>query len=196
MLVRAHGFAIDRGAAVHVEVELDLRAGLPGLAVIGLGAGSARDLRERVQAAVLNSGQGFPRRRLTVNIAPAQRKSCAELDLAVACCVLATGGTIERSRLERVGLVAELGLGGELRACGMGVAVADAAAAAGMTGIVVASDDRDSALAAGCIPVVGARTLSEVVRLLATPARVRARSPALVGGRTQAARASAHVRPP
>jgi magnesium chelatase family protein len=71
MLVCAHAFAIDRGAAVHVDVELDLRAGLPGLAVIGLGGRPARDLRERVQAAVLNSGYGFPRRRVTVNLAPA-----------------------------------------------------------------------------------------------------------------------------
>ncbi|HEX2701886.1 MAG TPA: magnesium chelatase domain-containing protein, partial [Solirubrobacteraceae bacterium] len=109
MLVCAHAFAIDRGAAAHVDIELDLRAGLPGLAVIGLGASTARDLRERVQAAVLNSGYGFPRRRVTVNVAPAPRRCGSELDLAVACCVLAVAGQLDRWRLERVGLCAELG---------------------------------------------------------------------------------------
>jgi len=114
MLVRAHSFTIDRGAAGHVDVELDLRAGLPGLAVIGLGGGAARDLRERVQAAVLNSGFGFPRRRVTVNVAPPARRAGSELDLAVACCVLGAAGVIAPARLARVGLCAELGLGGEL----------------------------------------------------------------------------------
>ena len=56
MLVHAHGFAINRGLAGHVIVELDMRGGLPAFSVIGLASGSARDARERVQAAVLNSG--------------------------------------------------------------------------------------------------------------------------------------------
>jgi hypothetical protein len=131
-------------------IELDLRAGLPGLAVIGLGGGPARDLRERVQAAVLNSGYGFPRRRVTVNLAPAPRRCGAELDLAVACCVLAAGGQLDRSRLERVGLCAELALGGELRPVGRVPLVADAAAQAGLAGLVVASGDRESAALPSC----------------------------------------------
>jgi magnesium chelatase family protein len=166
MLVRAHGFTIDRGAAGHVDVELDLRAGLPGLAVIGLGTGPARDLRERVQAALLNSGFGFPRRRLTVNIAPPARRAGGELDLAVACCVLAAGGAIEGSRLERVGACAELGLGGELRRCAGAAAVADAAAAHGLVGLIVAAGDAEAAALAGSIPVAGASSLREVAALL------------------------------
>jgi magnesium chelatase family protein len=177
MLVRAHGFTIDRGAAGHVDVELDLRAGLPGLAVIGLGGGPARDLRERVQAAVLNSGFGFPRRRVTVNIAPPARRAGSELDLAVACCVLAAGGSIERGRLERIGLCAELGLGGELRAGGSGAAIADAASQAGLAGLVVADADREMAELAGSIPVAGAPTLRRVVELLSAPRRHGERAP-------------------
>jgi hypothetical protein len=85
MLVHAHSFAINRGIAEHVHVELDTRGGLPAFSVIGLGAGAARDARERVQAAVLNSGFGFPRRRVTVNLAPAAtRKGGPELDLVLA----------------------------------------------------------------------------------------------------------------
>src|SRR5665213_1943843 len=118
MLVRANGFAIHRGAAELVLVELDLREGLPSFAVIGLGGGAARDARERVRAAVLNSGVAFPRRRVTVNLAPASnRRPGAELDLAIACCVLAVQGLVNPERLARIGLFAELGLGGDLRPC-------------------------------------------------------------------------------
>ncbi|MGD0198370.1 MAG: magnesium chelatase domain-containing protein [Solirubrobacteraceae bacterium] len=166
MLVRAHSFAVDRGAAVHADVELDLRAGLPGLAVIGLGAGPARDLRERVQAAVLNSGFAVPRRRLTVNIAPPLARGGAEHDLAVACCALAASGEIDPERLLRIGLCGELALGGELRASGAGTAIADAAASEGLAGLLTALADREQALAANVLPVATAGTLAEVVRLL------------------------------
>ncbi len=180
MLVRSHGFALDRGEAVALDVELDLRAGLPGLAVLGLGSGSARDLRERVQAAVLNSGYGFPRRRVTVNVAPAPRRCGAELDLAVACCVLAAAGQLASASLERVGLCGELGLGGELRASGLGAAVADAGAAAGLAGVVLAAGDRDDAANAGALPVVGAESLRQVVTLLAERRRATGASARVV----------------
>lgn len=184
VLVRAHSFAIDRGSAGHVDVELDLRAGLPTLAVIGLGSGSARDVRERVQAAVLNSGFGFPRRRVTVNIAPATRKGGSQFDLAVACCLLATTGAVNPVRLQRLGLCAELGLGGELRSCAGTGAAAEAAAAAGLTGLVVARSDLRATRLTGAIPVVGVRTLREVVALLAASARAfeRAFQPGLPAG--------------
>jgi magnesium chelatase family protein len=177
VLVRAHSLTVDRGAAGHVDVELDLRAGLPGLAVIGLGAGPARDLRERVQAAVLNSGFGFPRRRLTVTIAPPARRAGGELDLAVACCLLAAGGEIPASRLERLGLCAELGLGGELRPCGGGAALADAAVDAGLVGLVIAEGDRAAAEHSGSIAVAGAGSLRAVVELLSGSGRQAAHGP-------------------
>ena len=179
MLVRAHSFAVDRGGAGHVDIELDLRAGLPGLAVIGLGGGAARDLRERVQAAVLNSGFAFPRRRVTVNVAPATPRGAAELDLAVACCVLAAGGELDATRLERVGLCAELSLGGELRSCGSPAAVLDAAAQAGLAALVLADVERESLRPSSCM-VVGLRALREVVALLGASQREFERACGLV----------------
>jgi hypothetical protein len=166
VLVRGHSFVIDRGAAVHANIELDLRAGLPGLAVIGLGAAPARDLRERVQAAVLNSGFAFPRRRVTVNVAPPVPRGGAPLDLAVACCVLAAEGELDPARIARVGLCAELGLGGLLRGTSAGMMVADAAAAAELRALVVAAEDREQAVLAAALPVAAGSTLGEVVSLL------------------------------
>ena len=116
MLVHGHGFSVVGESAVHVRVELDARAGLPGFTLIGLGGGAARDARERVQTAVLNSGFGFPRRRLTANLTPAAGpRSAGAFDLALACCVLAVAGELAPERLARAGLFAQLGLGGDLR---------------------------------------------------------------------------------
>ena len=119
MLVHAHGFAINRGIAEHVHVELDVRGGLPAFSVIGLGAGAARDARERVQAAVLNSGFSFPRKRVTVNLAPAAaapQRARASISRSPAACSRPRARSIA-ARLARVGLFAELGLGGDLRPC-------------------------------------------------------------------------------
>jgi magnesium chelatase family protein len=171
VLVRAHAFAIDRGSVSHVEVEVDLRAGLQAFALIGLAGGSARGVRERVQAAVLNSGFGFPRRRVTVNVAPATRSTGAELDLAVACCVLAATGEFDPRRLDRIGLCGELSLGGDLRSCVAASAVAQGATQAGLAGLIVARADLEPVRLAGGGAVVGCLTLRDAVGVLADSPR-------------------------
>jgi predicted ATPase with chaperone activity len=178
MLVHAHGFAVNRGLAEHVDVELDARPGLPSFSVIGLGSGAARDARERVQAAVLNSGFAFPRRRVTVNLAPAAAGvSGPAFDLALACCVLAAEGEIDGRRLERIGLFAQLGLGGDLRGCDWVSAAAEAAEEVGLSGLIVARQDLREARTASSVPVAGLASLREVASLLAreraTPPRAR-----------------------
>jgi len=172
MLVRAHGFAIARGVAEQLLVELDVRSGLPSFAVVGLSGAGARDTRERVQAAILNTGLSFPRRRVTVNVAPAsQRRLGAELDLAIACCVLAVEGHLDAARLARLGLFAELGLGGALRPRPGAGAAAVAAGEARLAGLVVARADLREARAAAAVRVAGLGGLAEVVALLAAPPR-------------------------
>jgi magnesium chelatase family protein len=171
MLVHAHSFAIHGGIAEHVHVELDTRGGLPAFSVIGLGGGAARDARERVQAAVLNSGFGFPRKRVTVNLAPAAaRRSGAGFDLALACCVLASQDQLDADRLARVGLFAELGLGGDLRPCEAAGAAAEAAEQAGLAGLIVARSDLREARGASRLPVAGLGSLRDVARLLTAAA--------------------------
>jgi magnesium chelatase family protein len=170
MLVRAHGFAVRRGIAERLLVELDVRIGLPSFAVVGLAGAGARDTRERVQAAILNIGLTFPRKRVTVNVAPAsQRRLGAELDLAIACCVLAVEGHLDAARLARLGLFAELGLGGTLRPCPGVAAAAATADDAGLRGLIVARADLREARAAATLPVAGPSELGEVVELLGRP---------------------------
>jgi magnesium chelatase family protein len=178
MLVRTHSFAVSRGITEHVLVELDVRRGLPSFSVVGLAGAAARDARERVQAAVVNTGLVIPRQRVTVNLAPASsRRIGAEFDLAIACCVVAAQHQIDAVRLARVALFAELGLGGQLRACPGAALVAVAAQDAGLAGLIVSSEDAVDARLAHELPVAGAGHLREVLNILA-PARRRHAGPA------------------
>src|SRR3954447_9828778 len=89
VLARVTTFTIDGLDPRRVEVEADIRPGLPAFNVVGLADRSVREARERVRAAILNSGFEFPQRRITVNLAPASlRKVGPGFDLAIAAAVL------------------------------------------------------------------------------------------------------------
>jgi len=170
MLVHAHGFALSRGIADHVHVELDVRGGLPAFAVVGLGAAAARDARERVHAAVLNSGFALPRKRVTANLAPpVSARGAPAFDLVLACCVLAAQDELDAARLARIGLFAELGLGGDLRSCQGVTAAAEAAGEAGLGGLIVARRDLAEARESRALPVAGLSSLRVVAELLRAP---------------------------
>ena len=138
MLARVTTFTIDGLDPRRVTVEIDVRAGLPNFAIVGLADRAVREARERVRAAILNSGFEFPLKRVTVNLAPASmRKAGPGFDLAIACAILAVGGHIPADALERYAVFGELGLGGEMRPCRGALAVAEGAARAGLAGLVV-----------------------------------------------------------
>ncbi|MGD0454893.1 MAG: YifB family Mg chelatase-like AAA ATPase [Solirubrobacteraceae bacterium] len=139
MLARAHAFTIDGLQTRHVSVEVDVRAGLPGFAIVGLADAAVREARERVTAAILNSGYEFPARRITANLAPGDvRKAGPGLDLALACAVLAAAGQLPPQELERVALFGELALDGAVRPSRGALAVAHAAHRAGMRALALA----------------------------------------------------------
>jgi magnesium chelatase family protein len=133
MLARAHTFTIEGIHTRHVTVEVDVRPGLPGFAIVGLADAAVREARERIQAAILNSGYEFPARRITANLAPGDvRKAGPGFDLALACAVLAASGQLPQDRLERVVLFGELALDGAVRPSRGTLAVAQAAQRANM----------------------------------------------------------------
>ena len=100
-----------------VDVEADIQVGLPGFTVIGAVNSSSRELRDRVRAAVLNSGLAWPNRRVTVNVTPGAGRFGSGLDLPVALAVLAADGQIPVAGLARVAAFGELGLDGTVRWC-------------------------------------------------------------------------------
>jgi magnesium chelatase family protein len=103
--------------AYDVTVETDAANGLPQFTVVGLPAGAVRESRERVSAALVNSGFALPPRRLTVNLAPADvRKEGTAFDLPIALGILVATGQLPAESVERLIVAGELGLDGSIRA--------------------------------------------------------------------------------
>jgi magnesium chelatase family protein len=167
MLAHVTTFAIDGLASRRVTVEVDLRRGLPAFTIVGRADAAVRESRERVHAALLNSGFDFPQRRITVNLAPAHlRKVGPGFDLATACGILAASEQLPVGVLERWAVFGELALGGELRHCRGVLAVAEGARRAGIAGLVVPREcAREAALVDG-LEVAGVTSLTEVAAVL------------------------------
>ncbi|MEA2393666.1 MAG: magnesium chelatase family protein [Solirubrobacteraceae bacterium] len=167
MLAGVTTFTIDGLEPRRVHVEIDVRAGLPEFTIVGLGDRAVRESRERVRAAILNSGFEFPRRRVTVNLAPAAlRKTGPGFDLAIACAVLAAGGDVPLEALERYAVFGELGLGGEIRPCAGALTVAEGTARAGLRGLVVPVERLMEANLVEGLDVLGASNLAQVAEIL------------------------------
>ncbi|MDR3419410.1 MAG: magnesium chelatase domain-containing protein [Nevskia sp.] len=100
-----------------VSVEVHLAPGLPGLSIVGLPEAAVRESRDRVRAAILNSGYQFPNRRVTVNLAPADLpKDGGRFDLPIALGILAASDQIPAQALDGLEVLGELSLSGEIRA--------------------------------------------------------------------------------
>src|SRR5919199_3385574 len=116
MLASTATFAIEGVDSREISVEVDVRRGLPGFTLVGLPDRAVREARERVRAAMLNSGLEFPLQRLTANLAPADiRKAGPSFDLALAIALLAASGQLPTGELGRCAAVGELSLSGTLR---------------------------------------------------------------------------------
>ncbi len=102
--------------AYHVLVEVDVAAGLPQWTIVGLPAGAVRESRERVSAALTNSGFQVPPRRVTVNLAPADtKKDGTAFDLPIALGLLVATGQLRNGATDDIVALGELGLDGSLR---------------------------------------------------------------------------------
>src|SRR5688572_26904896 len=111
MLARLRSAAVLGIDAYLVEVEADLSNGLPYFTTVGLPQGAVKEGKERVTAALVNSGFEYPLRRITVNLAPADvRKEGSGFDLAVALGILAASEQIQAASLEGIVVLGELGL--------------------------------------------------------------------------------------
>ena len=112
-----HSRALHALIAAEVTVEVHLANGLPSFTLVGLADTEVKEARERVRAALLNSGLEFPHnKRITVNLAPADLpKESGRFDLPIALGILAASGQIDATALERFEFAGELSLAGDLR---------------------------------------------------------------------------------
>ncbi len=115
--------------ALRVEVEVDIAAGLPQMAIVGLPEGAVKEGKDRVRAALKNSGYECPPRKITVNLAPADlRKDGSAFDLPIALGILAAGGLLPADRLAQYALLGELSLDGQIKPVRGALPIAAAAA--------------------------------------------------------------------
>lgn len=113
-LVRSR--ALDGMNAPIVIVEAHLANGLPAFSLVGLADTEVREARDRVRAALQTAAFGFPQRRITVNLAPADLpKEGGRFDLPIAVGILVASGQVEAKRLDDYEFIGELSLSGQLR---------------------------------------------------------------------------------
>lgn len=147
-LATVHSRAQVSLEALPVTVEVDLSGGLPAFTMVGLPETAVKESKDRVRAAINNSGYSFPDRRLTVNLAPADLpKEGGRFDLAIALGILAASGQIPADALRQYEFIGELSLTGELRSVRGGLPSAMAARRCERTLVVPADNACEAALA-------------------------------------------------
>ena len=168
MLATALSASIVGVDGVPVRVEVDVAFGLPGLTIVGLAGSAVLEARERVRAALRNSGFEVPARRITINLAPADLpKEGTGHDLAMATGILVASDQLDRSQLGRTALIGELALDGSLRPVPGVMALVAAARAAGARDVIVPSESAAEGAAITGIRVRGATAFRQVTRHLA-----------------------------
>ena len=152
---------------VVVEVQADLEPGVAAFTIVGLPDKALSEARDRVRAAVVNSGEKWPQRKLTVGLSPASvPKSGSGFDLAIACAVLAAAERLDPAAIAGLLLIGELGLDGRVRPVRGVLPAVLAAADAGYGRVVVPAQTAAEASLVPGMDVRGVRTLRQLVALL------------------------------
>ena len=166
-LARAWSVALIGVDGTVVEVEADIGAGTPAVHIVGLPDAALREAKDRVRAAVRNSGRNWPDKSITLGLSPATLpKLGAGYDLALACSALVAAGTVPGERLANTVLLGELALDGRVRHVRGVLPGLLAARRAGLTRAVVPSSALAEASLVTGIEAVGADRLDEVLRWL------------------------------
>jgi magnesium chelatase family protein len=167
VLAQVTTFALDGLHARRVACEVDIRPGLPAFSIVGLGDTAVREARERVRAAILNSGFDFPMRRITASLAPADLpKAGPGFDLPLAVGVLAASGQLAAARLDPWAVFGELSLGGQLRGARGTLVVAEAVRAHGIAGFLLARERGAEAALVDDVEVAAVDSLRVAVEVL------------------------------
>ncbi|MEU3954643.1 YifB family Mg chelatase-like AAA ATPase [Streptomyces achromogenes] len=153
---------------VVVEVQADLEPGVAAFTLVGLPDKSLTESRDRVRAAVVNSGGEWPQKKLTVGLSPASvPKAGSGFDLAVACAVLGAAERIDPRVLADIVMIGELGLDGRVRPVRGILPAVLAAADAGYEQVVVPECAAAEASLVPGVSVLGVRSLRQLIAVLA-----------------------------
>ncbi|AWL40849.1 MULTISPECIES: YifB family Mg chelatase-like AAA ATPase [unclassified Streptomyces] len=164
---RACSVALAGVEGVVVEVQADLEPGVAAFTLVGLPDKSLVESRDRVRAAVVNSGAEWPQKKLTVGLSPASvPKSGSGFDLAVACSVLGAAERIDPAAIADVVMIGELGLDGRVRPVRGVLPAVLAAAEAGYRQVVVPEQTAGEAALVPGVSVLGVRSLRQLIAVL------------------------------
>ncbi|MGQ9707333.1 MAG: YifB family Mg chelatase-like AAA ATPase [bacterium] len=150
-----------------VTVEIDIAYGIPVFNIVGLPDAAVKESQHRVQAAIKNSGLSVPNRKITVNLAPADiKKEGPAFDLPIAIGIIAAAGGVSPAALSGYVILGELSLDGSLRSVKGAVAMAVAARAGGVKGMIVPEPNAAEAALVPGLVVLGTRSLVQTVNFL------------------------------
>jgi magnesium chelatase family protein len=166
-VARTHSIALVGVEGYPVEIESDIENGLPCLFLVGLPDTALREARDRIRAAIINSREQWPQRRITVGLSPASLpKRGSGFDLGIALSILAAAGTIPAAAIDGVAFLGELGLDGRLRPVRGVLPAMAAAAGAGFARVVVSQANAAEAALVPGLQVAGAPDLGTLLAWL------------------------------
>ncbi len=172
MVMKMHARVLSSAILGIDAYEMELEANLtprpmPQFLTVGLPEGAVKESKERVVAAIKNSGFRFPSKKIVVNLAPADiRKEGSAFDLPMAIGILAALGEVDTQYLDKLWMLGELSLDGTLRPIRGTLPIAISASQSGIKGIIVPRENAREAAVAEGVKVAGASSLKEVVDIL------------------------------
>ncbi len=183
MLARVFSCAIIGLEGTIVEVEVDTAPGLPGMDIVGLPDAAVQESKQRVMAAIKNAGYPYPRKRLTVNLAPASvRKEGPSYDLPIALGILACMEMIPTRTLEEGLVVGELSLDGSVRHVRGVLPMAAIAREQGFKRIYVPQTDAGEAALIPELEVIPVASLADLAACLQERMSIAAQPPTTFSG--------------
>ena len=166
MLVKTFGCAIIGINAIIVTIEVNSEKGIQFF-LVGLPDNAVKESQQRIIASFSNLGYKFPRKRLTINMAPADiRKEGAAYDLPLAIAVMAVSEQVDNAKLDQYILMGELSLDGHLNPIRGVLPMAIQAKQEGFKGIIIPQENAKEAAVVDGIDVIGVENLREVVDFL------------------------------
>lgn len=164
MLVRSFGSSVYGVSAMTITVEVNCGDGMVGYHLVGLPDNAIRESYLRIETAFKNTGLSFPRKKVVVNMAPADvRKEGSSYDLTIAMAILAASGQIEPEPLEKFLIMGELSLDGSLQPMKGALPIAIQARKEGYKGFILPIQNAKEAAIVSGLEVYGATHLNDVV---------------------------------
>lgn len=146
-----------------IEIESDLKNGLPSIQIVGMGSKAIEEAKERVRSAITNSLLDFPAKKLVINMAPAELpKDGSHYDLPIALSILASCGQLRQSEVSKAVFAGELALDGTLRPIRGAISIAESARRSGVQTVYLPVENKVQASLVEGIEIIGVSDLKSL----------------------------------